>query len=310
MTNGGTYHTPVLVEAVVAYLRPERGGLYFDGTVGGGGHSEAIVERSEEARVLGVDRDPAALEAARRRLSRYGDRVRLVAGDYASVAESLTEPLSGGLLDLGVSSHQLDDAARGFTYRAGALLDMRMDPQSGGRTAADLLNEMSETELADVFYRYGEERRSRRLASEIVKRRRRRRFETSDDLMGAITAALGPGVRPGTKARLFQALRLAVNDELSQLERGLGALRDRLNAGGTLVVLSYHSLEDRLVKERFRAWSGACVCPPELPVCVCGRATLGKALTRKPVVPSDDEVEANPRARSAKLRAWRKAEAA
>ena len=297
-----------MVGEVVAQLEPERGGLYFDGTVGGGGHSAAILESGREARVIGVDRDPEALEAAKRRLERFGGRVRLVRGDYAEVAESWAEPLAGALLDLGVSSHQIDAEVRGFTFREGAPLDMRMGGgASGRRTAADLLNHLPESELADVFYRYGEERRSRRLAAEVVRRRGVHRFETSDDLVAALVRALGPKVGPQDKARIFQALRIAVNDELGQLERALPALRERLAGGGVFVVISYHSLEDRRVKESFREWAQSCVCPPELPVCRCRGRALGTVLTRKPVGAGADEVARNPRARSARLRAWRKA---
>lgn len=299
------YHAPVLVAEVLKYLGPARGGLYFDGTLGGGGHTAAILNGGEGARVIGVDRDREALQEAKRHLAPYGARVTIVESDYASAAESLTEPLAGALLDLGVSSHQIDETRRGFSFRRGTPLDMRMSDD--GPTAADLLNELPESDLADVFYRFGEERRSRRLAAEVVKRRRTEPFRTSDDLVAAMHVALGGRVSERTKARIFQALRIATNRELEQLERALPALRDALVAAGVFVVISYHSLEDREVKERFREWSRSCVCPPELPVCVCGGVAAGELLTRKPVVPTDAEVAANPRARSAKLRAWRKA---
>lgn len=299
------YHVPVMVAEVLKYLGPARGGLYFDGTLGGGGHTAAILDEGDGARVIGVDRDREALGAAKRRLAPFGDRVTFVVSDYVAAAESVSEPLAGALLDLGVSSHQIDEAGRGFSFRRGSILDMRMS--GGGRTAADLLNELPESTLADVFHRYGEERRARRLAAEVVKRRRTQRFETSDDFVAAITVALGGRVSVRTKARLFQALRIAVNDELEQLERGLRVLREKLAGGGVLVVISYHSLEDREVKERFREWSRACTCPPDLPVCVCGGVAAGALLTRKPVVASAAEVASNPRSRSAKLRAWRKA---
>jgi 16S rRNA (cytosine1402-N4)-methyltransferase len=233
--------------------------------------------------------------------------VRLIHGNYADVAESLEEPLSGALLDLGVSSHQIDEESRGFSFRRGAPLDMRMSPERGGRTAADLLNEASESELADVFHDYGEERRARRLASSVVRRRAEQRFATSDDVVAVMHRALGDRLTERDKARIFQALRIAVNEELDALERGLPAIRERLEAGGIFVVISYHSLEDRRVKESFRAWSTACVCPPRLPVCVCGGVARGEELTRRVVVPAAEEVAANARARSARLRAWRKA---
>jgi 16S rRNA (cytosine1402-N4)-methyltransferase len=273
--------------------------------LGGGGHTAAILDAGKGARVIAVDRDREALAEAKRNLASHGDRVTYVASDFASAAEGLTEPLAGALLDLGVSSHQIDEARRGFSFRRGAPLDMRMS--SEGPSAADLLNELPESELADVFYRYGEERRSRRLAAEVVKRRRTQRFETSDELVAAVHVALGGNVSARTKARIFQSLRIATNEEMSQLERALPVLRDRLASEGVFVVLTYHSIEDREVKERFREWSRACTCPSDLPVCVCGGVAAGELLTRKPVTASDAEVASNPRARSAKLRAWRKA---
>jgi 16S rRNA (cytosine1402-N4)-methyltransferase len=304
----GDYHAPVMVREVLGYLGAEGGGFFFDGTLGGGGHTGAILEASEATRVIGVDQDPEALAEAGRRLSRYGARVTLVQGNFADVAEQLSEPLMGALLDLGISSHQIDVDARGFSFRAGVPLDMRM---AGGAsqqpTAADLLNELDEQELADVFYRYGEERRSRRLAAEVVRRRSAAPFRVSDDLVAAIDAALGARTTIQDRARIFQALRIAVNEEMSVLERALPALRDALAPHGVFVVLSYHSLEDRQVKDAFREWSRACVCPPRLPVCRCRGVALGTLLTRKPVTASESEVQANPRARSAKLRAWRKA---
>lgn len=302
------YHDPVMVREVVAYLGAASGGLYFDGTLGGGGHTQAILEASDDTRVIGVDQDPDALATAGARLERFGGRVRLVESNFADAAERLEESLAGALLDLGISSHQIDEETRGFSFRPGTPLDMRMAAGSAAvPTAADLLNELEERELADVFYRFGEERRSRRLAGEVVKRRRTQPFRTSDDLLGAIDTALGPRTTNQDRARIFQALRIAVNDEMGVLARALPALRDRLEPNGVFVVLSYHSLEDRQVKDAFREWSRDCVCPPELPVCRCRGRALGGLVTRKPVTAGASEVEANPRARSAKLRAWRKA---
>jgi 16S rRNA (cytosine1402-N4)-methyltransferase len=302
----GAWHEPVLVEEVLEYLRPERGGVYLDGTVGGGGHAEAIVRRGGQARLIGIDRDREALGVAAARLSAFGERVELVAGNVADVVERVGAPLAGALLDLGVSSHQIDEDRRGFSFRAGVPLDMRMAREQRV-TAADLLNEMTERELADVFWRWGEERRSRRVAAEVVRRRAVKRFETSDDLVAALTRALGPRLHARDKARLFQALRVEVNAEMASLERVLPAVRDRLEPGGVLVVIAYHSLEDRRVKESFREWSRSCVCPPGLPECRCRGRALGELLTRRVVVPDAAEVAANPRARSARLRAWRKA---
>lgn len=301
------YHAPVLVAEVLSYLRPERGGWYFDGTLGGGGHTEAILGAGASARVVAVDQDEEALEVAELRLEPYGDRVELVHANFADAAESVQVPLAGALLDLGVSSHQLDEAARGFSFRAGTALDMRMSQLPGAPTAADLLNDWAEEDLANVFYRYGEERRSRRLAALVVRRRAERPFRTSDDLNGVLERFYGPRIAVQDRARIYQALRIAVNDELAVLERGLVALRERLESAGVFVVLSYHSLEDRIVKDAFREWSRDCVCPPELPVCRCRGVALGETLTRKPVMATEAEVEANSRARSARLRAWKKA---
>ena len=308
MIPAGGFHAPVLVREVLELLAPERGGVFFDGTAGGGGHAEAILERGAEARVMAVDRDPAAVEEAKRRLDRFGPRAEVRRSEFDVAAETIDVPLAGALLDLGVSSRQLDDAGRGFTFEPGAPLDMRMGgEEQHGPTGADVLNGWSEGALADLFHAYAEEPRARRLAAEIVRRRANRPFATSDDLVGATRAALGPTMKPADKARIFQALRIAVNGELERLERTLPTLRDALAPGGILAVLSYHSLEDRAVKHAFREWSRDCICPPALPVCACRGRRLGDALTRKPIRPDAAEVAANPRSRSARLRAWRKA---
>jgi 16S rRNA (cytosine1402-N4)-methyltransferase len=304
---GAGYHAAVLVAEVLEYLQPDRGGAYFDGTLGAGGHAEAVLSAGPDARVIGVDQDEEALAVAGRRLERFGERVRLVRGNFADVAESVTEPLAGALLDLGVSSHQIDAGRRGFSFRPGTPLDMRMDAASGAPGAADLLNEADEQELADIFYRFGEERGSRRLAAAVVRRRGETPFRTSDDLNAVLDRFYGPRITVQDRARIYQALRIAVNDELGVLVRALDALREALEGGGILVVLSYHSLEDRLVKDAFREWSRSCVCPPELPICRCRGHALGEALTRKPVMAGAAEVAANVRSRSARLRAWRKA---
>jgi 16S rRNA (cytosine1402-N4)-methyltransferase len=301
------YHEPVMVPEVLEALEPGRGGLFFDGTVGGGGHGEAILEAGATARLLGVDQDPEALGMAARRLARFGDRLRLVQANFADAAEAVAEPLSGALLDLGISSRHIDEPGRGFSFRPGTPLDMRMTGPSSAPSAADLLNGLESEELAAIFYRYGEERRSRRLAAEIVRRRAERPFVLSDDLVAAMERSLGPRLDAQDRARIFQALRIAVNHEMEVLEQALPVLREKLGPGGVFVVLSYHSLEDRRVKEAFREWSRSCVCPPKLPLCRCRGVPLGELLTRKPRAPTQQEVERNPRARSAKLRAWRKA---
>jgi 16S rRNA (cytosine1402-N4)-methyltransferase len=300
------YHEPVLVSEVVGLLDPGRGGLYLDGTLGGGGHSEAILEASPLARVVGVDRDPAAKVEAERRLSRFGDRFEARAGDFADEMEALEEGLAGALLDLGISSHQIDEEGRGFSFRPGSPLDMRMSGR-GAPTAAEVLNTYPEAELVRVLREYGEEGRAWALARRIAARRAQAPFRVSEDLVGVLEDVYRHRLTVKDKARVFQALRIEVNRELASLDRALPSLRERLDDGGVLVVISYHSLEDRRVKNAFREWSRACVCPPELPVCQCRGAALGETLTRKVVRPSPEEVAANPRSRSARLRAWRKA---
>lgn len=305
----GGYHEPVMAEETLGYLLRGGEGLYLDGTVGGGGHTRLLLERCGACRVIAVDRDPRALEEARMALEPYAGRVRFLRARFDEVPrdpEVRDRGLAGALLDLGVSSHQLDADERGFTFRRGVTLDMRMDPGQEG-DAGRLLNEADEATLARVFHELGEEPAARRLAREIVKRRKTEPLRTSDDLVAAMRVALRRPPTPRDKARIFQAVRLAVNEELEALERALPALRDVLNEGGVLVVISYHSLEDRLVKNAFREWSRACICPPELPVCTCRGRPLGETLTRKPLRPGDEEVSRNPRARSARLRAWRKA---
>jgi 16S rRNA (cytosine1402-N4)-methyltransferase len=306
----GAYHEPVLVEAVLRYLSPERGGLYLDGTVGGGGHSAALLGSSPAARVIGVDRDPAAIMEAKRRLAEYGDRFEARTGDFAEVAERLESELAGALLDLGVSSHQIDALERGFSFRAGSPLDMRMSGDSEsetGLTAAAILNTYTEAELVGLLRDYGEERRAWPVVRRIVARRSESPFRSSEDLVSILEEVYGYRLTVQDKARVFQALRIEVNRELESLDRALPALRDALAAGGVLVVIAYHSLEDRRVKHAFRDWSRSCVCPPELPLCQCRGVALGETLTRKVVRPTAEEVEANPRSRSARLRAWRKA---
>jgi 16S rRNA (cytosine1402-N4)-methyltransferase len=303
------YHEPVLGREVMDLLEP-RSGLYLDGTVGGGGHARLLLERCPGCRLLAVDRDPEALAHARGVLAPYRDRVRfLQAGFDRAVGdmEVSDRGLEGVLLDLGVSSHQLDAEARGFTYRRGAPLDMRMTPDEGGATAADVLADEDERELARVFLELGEEPRGRKLAREVVRRRANGAFRTSDDLVAALAAAVGRAPTHQEKARVFQALRIKVNRELEALETALDGLREALRPEGVLAVIAYHSLEDRMVKHAFREWSRDCICPPDFPVCRCRGVALGETLTRRPVTAGAEEVARNPRARSARLRAWRKA---
>ncbi len=302
--DGAAYHVAVLLDAVLAAARGARRAV--DATLGDGGHAAAL--RSAGIEVLGIDRDPEAILRARARLGEQGmTYIEAPYADPMALAAVASFGPDFALLDLGVSSRQFDEERRGFTFRPGAPLDMRMS--GSGRTAADLLNDEPDAEIARILYEYGDERRSRPLAREIVRRRQRESFRTSDDLVNAIRAVLGPRSGPGDFARSFQALRIAVNDELDGLARALPAFRDAVRPGGALAVISYHSGEDRLVKHSFREWERDCVCPPHQPVCTCTARALGHAEPRRPIVPDDAEVAANPRARSAKLRIFRKADA-
>jgi 16S rRNA (cytosine1402-N4)-methyltransferase len=297
-------HVPVLLAPVLAAAAGARRAV--DATLGDGGHAEAL--RRAGAEVLGIDRDPAAIGVSRRRLGDEGMR-------YLQSAFSAPDALRAvaafhpdfALLDLGVSSRQLDEAERGFTFRPGAPLDMRMG--TAGQSAAEFLNQAEESELTHAFADYGDERRARRLAREIVRRRARHQFAISDDLVNAVRATLGARAGPSDFARLFQAVRIAVNDELAGLEAALPAFRDALEPGGRLAVITYHSGEDRVVKHAFREWASACICPPRQPVCTCRGHPLGRLVPRKPIVPAPDEVAANPRARSAHLRIFQAGDA-
>ncbi len=296
MTNFA-HHDPVLAAELLALVpAPTR---VVDGTLGDGGH--AALFRARGAIILGVDQDPDAIGRARVRLG--DDRIEYHQG--STYDPGTLDRIQGFgpdliLLDLGVSSRQLDDDRLGFSFRPGAALDMRMSRT--GPSAADLLAEAGAEELATWLREYADEPKSRRLAAEIVRRRANHAFETSDDLVNAIRAALGPRSGPGDFARIFQAFRIVVNDELEGLERALPVFRDALRPGGSLAVISYHSGEDRLVKNAFRDWGSACVCPPHQMMCTCRGRPLGRVLTRRPIVAGDAEVARNPRARSAKLR--------
>jgi 16S rRNA (cytosine1402-N4)-methyltransferase len=305
MASDSAYHAPVLANEVNELLA--KCTTVLDGTLGGGGHSLALLSAGVE-RIVGVDRDPEALAAAHETLREFRVSGRFAAyesnyADIGEVPEIGMMRFDGILLDLGISSHQVDASERGFTFRLGAPLDMRMG-RDVSRDAAAFLNSEEEASLGAVFREYGDEPRGARLAREVVRRRERRPFATSDDFVGAIRAVLGPRSGPSDFARLFQALRIAVNDEIAGLARALPTLRDRLTRGGTMVVISYHSGEDRVVKHTFRDWSAACICPPKQPICTCRGRPLGTTLTRRAFAESADDVHDNPRARSARLRAW------
>lgn len=296
-------HQPVLLEEVLRLLSGCR--RVLDGTAGGGGHAGRLAEAGIE--VLAVDRDPVAVAAATERLKGQ-PLARVMELDYSDAAADATVRAfrpDGLLLDLGVSSPQIDDDQRGFTFRQGVPLDMRMG--GADHTAADWLNSADQDEVEHALRVWADEPRARRLAGEIVRRRENRPFVISDDLVGAIRATLGPGSGPPDFARIFQAVRIVVNGELERLERALPELRDLLEPGGVMAVISYHSGEDRLVKHAFREWSRSCVCPEGQPICNCRGRSLGELLTRKSIDASAEEQQQNPRARSAHLRAFRTA---
>ncbi len=299
----GQRHIPVLLNEVVDALALRDGGRYLDGTFGAGGYTTAMLDRAQ-CQVIAIDRDPDAIAAGRALAERYAPRLRLIEGRFGDMADLLSgEEVDGVTLDLGVSSMQFDQAERGFSFRNSGPLDMRME--KNGPSAADLVNKTEEAELADIFWRYGEERKSRRVAHAIVERRREKHIETTGELAEIVRRAVGPSARdesdPATRA--FQALRIAVNDELGELERGLAAAESVLAPGGRLAVVSFHSLEDRAVKEFVRARSGRTPSPSRhAPPRGEERAATLRDLSRKPVVPSEEEVSANPRSRSARLR--------
>ena len=308
----GFHHVSVLLEECVTGLNIRPEGIYVDGTLGGAGHSCRIAEGLTTGRLIGIDRDPVALKAAGERLAPYGDRVTLVHSNFcrmASVLEGLgISGVDGILLDLGVSSPQLDDGQRGFSYMADAPLDMRMD---GGDalTADTVVNTWSYEELKKILYEYGEERYAPAIASAILRRRETAPIRTTLELVDVIRSAMPPAAlreKQHPAKRSFQAIRIAVNDELNSVAKAMEAAIPLLNSGGRLAVITFHSLEDRIVKNAMAAAARGCICPPEFPVCVCGRKPQVDILTRKPIVAAPQELERNPRARSAKLRICQK----
>lgn len=300
------YHVPVLLRETIEGLNLKPDGVYIDGTCGGGGHSEEIAKLlSENGRLIGIDRDPDAVKAASERLAPYGG-AKVVLGNYSDIEEIAhnenIRSADGILLDLGVSSHQLDTEERGFSYHGDAPLDMRMSQE--GQTAADLVNALSPEELSRIFFEYGEEKFGRRIAEEIVKRRGVKPIETTGELADIIRAGIPAKFRREKNPckRTFQALRIAVNNEFGHLDKGLDAAFDLLKSGGRLCVITFHSLEDRIVKQRFAEYCKGCICPPDFPQCVCGRTPRGRLVNRKPIEASPEELERNVRSRSAKLR--------
>ena len=310
-TNAENFHQPVLLDETLRLLQPQAGEIFVDATLGLGGHAEAILESAENITVFGIDRDAEAIGHAEKRLAKYGERVKIIHTNFSEIkevlAEAKVENVSGILADLGVSSLQFDSAERGFSFRFDAPLDMRMNAEPETETAAELLENSSEEEIADIIYKYGEERLSRRIARRIVwKREIGEPIKTTKELAETVEKAIGRGsakdkIHPAT--RTFQALRIAVNGELEILEDFIRDSVDVLKKDGRLAVITFHSLEDRIVKHTFQKLAGKCFCPPRIPKCVCGAEKIIEILTRKPVIAGDAETLENPRARSAKLRA-------
>ncbi len=304
---GEAFHIPVLYRETLEALQPRDGASYVDCTTGAGGHAEGLLEAAgPRARLLGLDADPDALAIARQRLARFGDRVSLVNVNFRALAETAREngfvPADGVLFDLGLSSMQLERSLRGFSFQRDEPLDMRFDPRQT-LTAADIVNGASELELRRMLYEYGEESHAAAITRAIVRRRAIKRIETTKELAEVVVGVMGPrrgGRHSATKT--FQALRIAVNEELRSLREALPQALEILAKGGRLAVISFHSLEDRIVKEFMRQEASQCICPPGFPVCVCGKQPTLRLVSKKPIAPGPEEVERNPRARSAKLR--------
>lgn len=302
-------HKPVLFDEAINALNIRPNGIYFDGTSGGGGHSGAIASRLTTGRLISVDQDPDAIEILHERLGKY-PCVTVVKSNFCMIKQVLIEQsiskVDGILLDLGVSSHQLDEGERGFSYKKDAPLDMRMSQE--GTTAADLVNNLSEQELSRIIFTYGEEKFAKRIAAAIVRERKNGKIETTLQLADIVKNAIPAATRRegGNPARrTFQALRIEVNGELDKLSKALDEMADCLNPGGRIAVITFHSLEDRIVKQRFAKWCSGCTCPPDFPVCVCGKKPLGH-LPFKAKAPTEEELEENPRSRSARLRVFEK----
>ena len=306
------HHVSVLLEECIQALCIKPDGTYVDGTLGGAGHSSQIVQRLTTGRLIGIDRDPKALKAASERLAPYSDRVTLVHSNFSRVDQVLDElginGVDGILLDLGVSSPQLDEEERGFSYMADAPLDMRMNSQDT-LTAYEVVNLWPREELRRILYEYGEERYAPQIASAIDRRRAERPIETTLELVDVIRSAMPPQAlreKQHPAKRSFQAIRIAVNDELGAVSRVMDAAISKLNSGGRLAIITFHSLEDRIVKNAMASAAKGCTCPPEFPVCVCGKTPKVKLVSKKPIVSSEEELQRNPRARSAKLRVCEK----
>lgn len=308
-------HYSVLLDETIENLNIKPDGIYLDGTLGGGGHSEAILKRlSPKGRLIGIDQDDAAIAAASERLSVFGDRVIILRNNYRNARTALEQigitKVDGIVLDLGVSSYQLDNEERGFSYRYDTDLDMRMDRRQS-LTAKDIVNEYSEMELFHIIKDYGEDQFAKNIAKHIVKAREKKKLETTFELNEIIKAAIPAKMRAAgghPSKRTFQAIRIECNKELEVLKDSLDEMIDMLSPGGRFCIITFHSLEDRIVKAAFRRNENPCICPPEFPVCTCGKKSKGKVISRKPILPSAKELEENSRSKSAKLRVFERAE--
>ena len=305
-------HEPVLVNETIESLKIDPDGIYVDGTLGGGGHSFKIVQKLKNGRLIGIDQDQEALEAAYKRLAIFKDKVTLVKDNYVNIRSILNrlgiEKVNGILLDIGVSSYQIDNPDRGFSYKEDGLLDMRMD-RDAALTAADVVNTYSREELARIIREYGEERFANNIAKHIEEERKKTPIETTRQLKEIVEQSVPASVRKGQEGyakKTFQALRIEVNSELDVLSSSIDTMIDLLVPGGRLAVITFHSLEDRIVKNKFRQNENPCTCPPDFPKCVCGAVPQGRVITRKPVIPSPEEMASNKRASSAKLRVFEK----
>lgn len=306
------HHVPIMLPEVMELLKPERGGLFVDGTLGGGGHSEGILSRLSSGRLYGIDRDGNAIAAASARLAPFGDKFKAIRGNFFDMKELLmaegVSGVDGILLDLGVSSHQLDTPERGFSYHEDAPLDMRMDDRAA-LSAYDVVNGYGVEELAGIIKDYGEERFAFRVANAIAREREKQPINSTVQLAKIIKSAIPAANRregPHPARRTFQAIRIEVNGELAELGRAIENAHDLLNPGGVLAVITFHSLEDRIVKQAFKKFENPCTCDPRAPMCTCGKVPTAKILTKKPLAPGDDELEINPRSRSSKLRGIQK----
>ena len=300
------YHKPVLFDEVMENIITKEKAIYVDCTLGGGGHTEGILKSSsDDSKVIAIDQDIEAINFAKKRLGNYGNKMEIFQDNFRNIDTVVYfagfNKVDRILMDIGVSSNQLDNIERGFSYKYEAKLDMRMNKELSV-SAYDVVNKFTEKEIADIIYKYGEEPKSRKIAKNIVEYRKNKNIETTTELSDIVIKSIGKSMKKHPSKRTFQAIRIFVNKELEVLEEALDKAVNLLNKGGKLLVITFHSLEDRMVKEKFRKYENPCICPPELPVCVCKKESLGKIVTKKPIIAKKDELETNNRAHSAKLR--------